>query len=352
MKKNIYFIIAAGIVIIFSIYNILNVDSIIANTINSYKSIGIESSYTDEIIKTFENSGGRLIVVSSIICIASCLGIMLLSIKDKLTKRKNLALFLTILTFLLSPNDTVSLISVINFIILINTKGNSVKEKKKIPNMVFEKPAVKERLLGLLLILAYFSQFIWGDYIPNNHQIKIIIGIAFYVLILSLSIFIFYQELKKGFTYLKNNSASYIKFLLIAYVIGFIIYYIARVISVLLTNQLSTINDVEVKSQPIWLLIPLAIIWAPIVEETIFRGAIRRFITNEKVFIVVSAVIFGLLHTLGEATIFNTIVLALPYAVLGALLAYVYVKTNNITCNILLHSLHNTIAVLFTIMFI
>ena len=104
-------------------------------------------------------------------------------------------------------------------------------------------------------------------------------------------------------------------------------------------------------SLPIWYSLPLAIIYAPIVEETLFRGCIRRFIKNDKLFIIVSALVFGLLHTaFSEETIYNALVLAIPYATMGGFLAYIYTKTNNMLCNMSFHCFHNTIAMIISIL--
>ena len=101
---------------------------------------------------------------------------------------------------------------------------------------------------------------------------------------------------------------------------------------------------------PLWISFILAVFWAPIVEEVLFRGCIRRFINNDILFIVISGFIFGFLHTMAEKSLFDAFTMMLPYAVLGGGFAYIYSKTNNITTNILCHFLHNTIVMLFLIM--
>lgn len=97
------------------------------------------------------------------------------------------------------------------------------------------------------------------------------------------------------------------------------------------------------ESMPQWFVIPAAVLWAPIVEELIFRGSLRRFIKNEKLFMVISAVIFGLMHTMVEATLINVFVMAIPYMILGSFFAYVYVKTDNICNSILAHAFQNAV---------
>lgn len=80
---------------------------------------------------------------------------------------------------------------------------------------------------------------------------------------------------------------------------------------------------------------------APVVEEMLFRGAIEGHLLrrwkNPKWAIVVSALIFGVIH-LNPAQI--------PYAfVLGLLLGWLYYRTGSIVPGIVLHLLNNGIAV-------
>ena len=87
-----------------------------------------------------------------------------------------------------------------------------------------------------------------------------------------------------------------------------------------------------------------------IVEESVFRGTIRRFIKNDVVFILLSAVVFGAIHTVHETTVLNKIIMTIPYATLGGFLAYIYAKSENIMTNIFAHFLQNTIATVLNAM--
>ena len=111
-----------------------------------------------------------------------------------------------------------------------------------------------------------------------------------------------------------------------------------------ISKQSTSVNQSTLESLPKWFVIPAAIIWAPIVEELVFRGVLRRFIKKDALFIIISALLFGLMHTIDEQSLLNVIIWTIPYSVLGGFLAYIYDKTNNICTNILLHSFINIIA--------
>ena len=128
------------------------------------------------------------------------------------------------------------------------------------------------------------------------------------------------------------------------------IYFAIAIVSAILAKQGASVNQTTVEALPLLVSLPLAIIYAPIVEESLFRGCIRRFIKNDKVFMIVSAIVFGLLHTaFSEATLYNVIVVALPYAAMGYFLAFLYAKTNNICTNMAFHAFQNTLAMILTI---
>jgi hypothetical protein len=103
---------------------------------------------------------------------------------------------------------------------------------------------------------------------------------------------------------------------------------------------------------PKWFTVIFSVLWAPLVEELVFRGSIRRFIKNDKVFIAVSSVVFGLMHTIFEASLVNVILLGLPYIVIGIYLSYLYSKSNNICSSILGHTLINLISSIIICLFI
>ena len=84
-------------------------------------------------------------------------------------------------------------------------------------------------------------------------------------------------------------------------------------------------------------LILLAVIMAPVFEEIIFRGIIQKGLINKglkpKTAIVISAVVFGLVH--GNPWQFVGAVL------LGSVLGLVYYKTKSLLLPILLHAFNN-----------
>ena len=100
------------------------------------------------------------------------------------------------------------------------------------------------------------------------------------------------------------------------------------------------------------LIIPSICILGPIVEELIFRKSIFNIFKAKYVSIVISAVLFGFMHTIDSNYTNLSLLIAntIPYLFLGLYLAYIYSKENkNIIYPILIHMILNTISILFII---
>lgn len=119
--------------------------------------------------------------------------------------------------------------------------------------------------------------------------------------------------------------------------------YVGNYIGIMINSTLGAILGHEIKNQtseiiedaPIWAVAIMVVILAPIFEELIFRklliDKLSRF--GDKTVIITSAVSFGLFH--------GNLYQFFYAAALGALLAYVYVKTGKVIYPILMHAAVN-----------
>lgn len=90
----------------------------------------------------------------------------------------------------------------------------------------------------------------------------------------------------------------------------------------------------------------LAIIFAPIVEELIFRLLPYQFIKNKVVYIIVSTLVFAAMHVVNDT---NPLYYIWGYVVEPAYWAYRYHKTKNIWVTISMHSVGNLACILLLI---
>ena len=354
MKKRVYFIVASSITFLMSILSLIMSNELVKATIKSIREMygSFPQSFQDRVIGIYEKSGGKLIIFSSILLIIGSLLLFKFAIKNTLLKHKGLVITICVITFLFSSYLLTELLAIASFIVILCCKRKNPEdfpEKKKVYKLQLGKCYLMDYLLSIILLLAYFSQFIWSKYLPDDFVTSFAIEILFNIIMILSCILVFFDQLKFNFKIFKANFIAYIKYILPRLGITYIFLIAASLISLLITKNAVSVNQQAVESLPLYYLLPSAIIYAPIVEEIIFRGVIRRFIKNDIIFIIVSAISFGILHTIGESSITNIIIMSLPYTVLGAFLSYVYVKTNNIFSNIAGHAIFNTISSIFMI---
>lgn len=106
-------------------------------------------------------------------------------------------------------------------------------------------------------------------------------------------------------------------------------------IGALLGHEISNGVSDLIERSPVWLILVVTVILAPVVEELLFRKLLmdRIGVYGDRISIVISAVAFGLFH--GNFYQF------FYAAMLGAVFAYVYSHTGKIRYTILLHAIFN-----------
>ena len=111
--------------------------------------------------------------------------------------------------------------------------------------------------------------------------------------------------------------------------------YLTTFLSTVLGHEISDTTSELIMDTPVWIVIVVAVIIGPIVEELIFRECLisRLSVYGDRYAIVVSALAFGIFH--GNLS-------QLVYATgLGLILGYAYTKTRSIKYPILIHILMN-----------
>ncbi|MFA6805765.1 MAG: CPBP family intramembrane glutamic endopeptidase [Candidatus Methanomethylophilaceae archaeon] len=146
-------------------------------------------------------------------------------------------------------------------------------------------------------------------------------------------------------------------------VIGLGIMFIANLVSSVLASGLSEIFNytaetstnqaaiIQMLKSPYMILMVInAVIFAPIVEELVFRKAFFSIIKNKWVALVVSSLMFSLIHIISEPTIGGFIVNLVIYGGSGVGFGYIYLShKENIYSTIIVHALWNLMTVLLTL---
>jgi len=342
-KARIYFIISAIIQIILAVNIIFNIDIMLDETIDAVEYY--PEQMQEQMIDNIEKTGKAVMYVMTGIGIIMNALIIFFAVRKTLPKHK-IFLIVSSIYGLFLPQSMIGMILYIVSLVLACCIKHEKAEKKPIPEIEFEKPTKKDIIISILLLVAYFSQFVLAKLVDINDMTTILIfeGITD-LIIVTLCIFAFRKTLKKHIELFKNNFKTYIKYMLPRIGIMYALFFGFSIILYFVLGLEQSQNQQTLEQLPIWFLIPFAVITGPVIEEILFRGCIRRFIKNGNLFIVISAVLFGLLHTFQEETLQLVILLAIPYTIMGVYLAYIYKKTNNICTNIFSHMFINAIAV-------
>lgn len=305
------------------------------------ESFGPEMAIELEKIFTLDFATNYVIFASGI---CAMIGVALLTMvfNGNFIKKKGLSIFLIIMIILFSVSNLATKISYIGLFALLLTKVEKKEKKKKesIEQVEVIQLTKKDLLLSILLVVVYFSQFFIDVF---SEKVRIYAVIGYYLITFGLCLYTFWDHYKRCFKSLKSNFKIYIKYVFKMWGVMLLASLGAAFIVMALNGNTQSANQEALNTMPLWFMIPVACIWAPVVEEAIFRGVIRRFISNDVLFVIVSSVTFGLLHTVGqEATLYLTIVQSLQYMAMGAVMAIAYVKSNNIMTNMGVHCIQNT----------
>ena len=357
MKIKVYFIIASILQIILAITSIVTSDCIAQSQITDLQEISNVLPEIKAYITDFAMTSNQIRIISSVNIILNIIACVIVA-KDGVLKRKGVLIVINVWYMLTALNILSTWIAVITIIILSCVENKDKKNKKKFNTKEAEarlkletvKMDKKRKILTLIFLTIYFLQLIPVSFWPDSIIFIISFIITIYISLLILAIVIFWQEIKHGFKVIIKNSGIYFKYILRVLGIMFIFYFAATIIIAFAANELDYTNQKTLEMLPIIIVAPAAIIWAPIVEEVLYRGIIRKLIKNNTIYIIISSVSFGAMHVISEGTLGGAILTAIPYAILGSAFSYIYCKTNNIACNIIAHSLYNTIGVLFMLL--
>lgn len=264
------------------------------------------------------------------------------------------------------------------------------------------------RIIGLDITSANLKMIVVYDFI-SSLIVSIFISLIYYdVLKEDIKKLKEKYQNKKIFNYLKEIMIYFLILLAVKIISAYVVTIISTILGIEVTtadNQ-ATIEKM-VNSLPLLITVS-ASLFAPISEEVLFRGGIRKLMNTKGVFITVSGLIFGLMHVtdnlifileilfigiiinyiinnkdkrkymlsvlaivlillisgiiyyleFGNIIIkimslnISEIINSVSYIALGMYLAYLYTKENNIFINIGVHALNNILSMIVLLLFV
>lgn len=200
---------------------------------------------------------------------------------------------------------------------------------------------------GLFLFQSIFIlPFIKLGLNINNITIEQNVYISLFAesIVCLILLFLFKDYLEEKWLDFKQNYKEYLKLSFSNWAKGLAIMYISNFILMLIIgDQAANQNTIVsmIKIIPIGTLI-LTTILAPLTEELIFRKSLKDAIPNEKIFPIISGLLFGFMHVTSSASVLEYLYI-IPYGALGYYFAKTLAKTDNIYSTIAIHFFHNFI---------
>lgn len=220
---------------------------------------------------------------------------------------------------------------------------------------------MKKILKNILIFISYFIYDILIkvllyacniNYYALDLKYKVITTFLIEITYIILIIILFRKELKQDLIDFKNNYKKYLSKNILIYILGILLMFVSNTIISRLTNQTLSGNEEIIRSNidkyPLYVCFS-AIIYAPFIEEIIFRKSIKNLFKNKYLFIIISGLIFGIVHISNYNDI-NEIIHCIPYIIMGIDFAYIYHKTNNIFTTMTFHLCHNLVLLIIQLL--
>jgi len=213
-------------------------------------------------------------------------------------------------------------------------------------------------ILGFYLIMPSLIGFLYGlafDLTNSTHQI--IATMLSYILNLIFLIFYYRKSLKEeGKKFIKNLKEN-LKLALFTWLKALAFMMLTNLIIISIAQDIAgneATNRTIISMYPIFSIITM-IGLGPFMEELLFRKGFKEAFKSEKTFCYFTAFLFGLAHISGilDFSSFDAFVktipqllFIIPYGGIGYFFAKAYCESNTIFTSTTTHMIHNTFAVL------
>lgn len=232
---------------------------------------------------------------------------------------------------------------------LVFISSISEKKNKVLPKNEYEKDkhlAVKSIFLIIFFIIIMFVLPLFEVF--NKIPVYLV-----YIVIFALALTLNFGRLKNDLLLFFKNIKTYFPFVIKRYVIMLgVMIIVALPIVALNKGEVSSnqqLLNTMFKKVPLISLL-LSTIYAPFVEENIFRLSLSNLIKNRSLFIIISGFLFGILHMIDKFTSLYDLLYIFQYAALGVCLAKAYSDSNNIFVSISMHFIQNFLAAILILL--
>ena len=210
--------------------------------------------------------------------------------------------------------------------------------------------------LFIILLLAYMAVHVLYTkillrFIDMPMQYSVMLQMISYIVLGSVGIVLFWNELKEGISLWKEHTGKTLCLFVVAYVLDSLLSNLAFFPIMYLNADYQSLNEHSVAELqgkfPALLLIIALGIMGPVTEEVIFRLA-PISLTEKKskriIVVLITATLFMLVHM--HAFTVEEFLYNIPHFVTGVIYGLVMVLSRNVTIPIFLHILNNLPAII------
>ena len=201
-------------------------------------------------------------------------------------------------------------------------------------------------------IIIYFAVNIFFSSIlkvidKSNQPLFILVLCLSEIVLLLILLLVFRKRIKKDFIDFDKNYKKYLSYGIKIWLIGLLVMglsnsIIYRFISEPVNQQA---NELIISLYPLYSIISI-IICGPFVEEIVFRLSFKEHIKNKYIFLILTTLIFAGIHIVPSMTSAIELLYFIPYGALALSFGIILQKTDNIFTTVLIHTFHNTMAIL------
>ena len=178
--------------------------------------------------------------------------------------------------------------------------------------------------------------------------IKIIYMIAFELILMAIIVYLFKDKLLADIKDIRQNHQKYFSKYLKFWILSVGVMMVSNLLIGLIVPDALPSNEEALRElfekSPFYIFFS-AVLFAPIVEELVFRQGFRYIFKTKTLFILISGLVFGSLHVLTSYSSPVELLYIIPYSAPGLAFAYILTKTENILVTMGFHFMHNGILV-------
>ena len=184
-----------------------------------------------------------------------------------------------------------------------------------------------------------------------------LLNFLIYILLLPGIIYFMKSDLSYDFTEFKSKKTEVI----IPIIVGYAYVWVGNIVASFLSTYLSNLLGIQMgeaanqqaiisaTSSSLGILMVIsAVLIGPVIEELVFRKALFGLIKKDSIALLVSTLVFGLIHVVSEPSITEALINGSSYFIMGFVFGYIYIKSDrNIMIPIVVHIINNAVSILF-----